>query len=292
MTRPLRFGLQHSDGVRGGRANQDIAGTARRAEAAGYDTLLFPDHLGLTAPILGAVAAAAATSRLRVGTDVLNNDFRHAWIVVEEAATADALTGGRFELGLGAGHMRAEYERIGLHFDPAPARIARLAETAARVRDQLPSLRLLIGGNGDRLLRVAAEHADTVGITGFAPRKGGTDPTLTHFTTAGLADRIEMVRAAAGDRFGELELSVLVQQVVITDDRERGARELVEQWTADGHHVPHDVTLDSPFVLIGSREEIADQIRALRANLGVSYFVVFDGRSDGFDAVVASLAGT
>lgn len=294
-SRPLRFGLVFANWFGEQADPPDVASTARRAESAGYDTLLFPDHMGVAAPapMLGAVAAAAATTGLRVGTQVLNNDLRHAGVLVEEAATASQLTGGRFELGLGAGHMRVEYEAVGLDFDPAPVRIGRLADTAALVRERLPHLPLMIGGNGDRLLEVAAEHADIISITGFLPRKGGTDLALTHFTTAGLADRINLVRTNVGDRFDDIELSVLVQQVVVTDDRERAADEISNRWADNDPEVPEQLdVLDSPFLLLGTPQEIAGQVRDLRDQLDVSYFAVFDGRSKGFDDIAGELAGT
>lgn len=294
-TRSLRFGLVYTNRFREPPDSPGVAAAARAAEAAGYDTVLFPDHpgLGAPAPMLAAVAAAAATERIGVGTQVLNNDLRHAGVLVDEAATAVELTGGRFELGLGAGHMRAEYDALGLDFDPPAVRIAGLADTAALVRERLPDLPLLIGGNGDRLLTVAAKHADIVNISGFLPRKGGTEPTLTHFTTDGLADRIDLVRKAAGDRFESIELGVLVQQVVVTDDRKRAADTIAAQRAAAGRPLPHQVDpLDSPFLLLGSPGEIARQICDLRDRLGVSYVTVLHGRSDGFDEIVDTLAGT
>src|SRR5437016_11662857 len=129
--KPFRFGVN----VRTGGSYGEWATKARKVEALGYDVLLMPDHLAeLFAPMLGLTAAAAATTRLRVGTAVLNNDFRHPVLVAREAATLDVLSGGRLELGLGAGHMRSEYEQAGLDFDPGAMRVERLAEAVVIVK--------------------------------------------------------------------------------------------------------------------------------------------------------------
>ena len=126
-------------------------------------------------------------------------------------------------------------------------------------------------------------------FTGFLPRHGGTNPTLTHFTAERVAERLEVVRQAAGARFADLELGVLVQMVILTHDRLTAARQLVEE---RGWRISADDVLDSPFLLLGTVEQIGDQLRGYRERFGVSYLTVFDGRADGFDAVVHALAGT
>src|ERR1700687_2001212 len=129
--KPFRFGvsLWHA----GSRA--ELAETARKVEALGYDTLGFPDHLSdRIAPIPAMVSAAAATTRLRVATNVLNNDLRHPVLVAREAAAVDLLTDGRLQLGLGAGHMKSEYDQVGLGFDPGATRVERLAEAVTIIK--------------------------------------------------------------------------------------------------------------------------------------------------------------
>src|SRR5438445_8837657 len=179
--KPFRFGINARDA--GSRAEwQD---KARRVEGLGYSALMVPDHLAaMLAPIPAAVSPAAATKSLRVGTHVLNNDFRHPVLVAREAATVDLLTDGRLELGLGAGHMKHEYDQAGLTFDPPAVRVARMTEAAEIIRRLLsgeevtfhgqhyrveqhrsypvPAHRvpLLIGGNGRGVLRCAARLAD------------------------------------------------------------------------------------------------------------------------------------
>src|SRR5919198_2342172 len=188
--KPFRFG------VTVGRASSRAAWAekARTLEDLGYATLTVPDHLtDLLAPMPALVSAAAATTRLRVGTNVLNNDFRHPVLVAREAATVDLLTEGRLQLGLGAGHMQAEYDQAGWRFDAGGTRVERLAEAVTIIKGlfsgepvtfdgrhyrvtnhtihplpiQQPSPPLLIGGNGRRLLTLAAREADIVGLSGI-----------------------------------------------------------------------------------------------------------------------------
>jgi len=273
------------------------------------------DHLGALSPAVAMQAAASATERIRVGTLVLNNDFRHPILVAQEAASLDLLSRGRLELGLGAGWNRPEYTAAGIAFDGALQRIARLEESVMILRrlfagetvlhqgehysitehrltpepPQGASLPILIGGNGDRLLAVAARHATIVGFTGFTIRPGG--PVPGHFTRDGLANRIAHVRREAGGRFSELELNVLVQQAEVTDDPQRRIEEIAAQWRADGVDTltPDDIAA-SPFILVGSVDSIAAEIEGLHDDLGIGSFTVFAARSSGFDDVVRAFA--
>jgi probable F420-dependent oxidoreductase len=193
--RPFRFGVA----VWHVQSRADLAEKARRIEALGYATLTFPDHLtDRIAPIPALVTAAEATKQLRVGTNVLNNDLRHPVLVTREAAAVDLLTDGRFELGLGAGSIRSEYEQVGLDFDRGAVRVERLTEavkiikallsgeqvtftgqhyrvsghTIAPLPVQKPHPPILIGGNGTRLLTLAARESDIVGLSGITFQGG------------------------------------------------------------------------------------------------------------------------
>ena len=198
---------------------------------------------------------AEATKRLRVGTNVLNNDLRHPVLVAREAATVDLLTDGRFELGLGAGHMEIEYEQAGLRFDPGATRVERLGEAVTIIKSllrggqvtfvsrhyrvaghtihplpvQRPHPPILIGGNGRRILTLAAKEADIVGLSGITFRAGGTEPDLSAWKTAAVDERVRLVREAAGDRYDRLELSALVQRVIVTDTPRQAAEELTQR---------------------------------------------------------------
>src|SRR6266403_1281303 len=243
--RPFRFGIN----VRTAASQAEWADKARKVEALGYAVLLVPDHLAdLLAPFPALAAAAAATTRLRVGTGVLNNDFRHPVLTAREAATLDVLSDGRFELGLGAGHMRSEYEQAG------PVTLAgrhyRVSGHLLHPRPvQRPRPPVFIGGNAPRLLRVAAKEADIVGLTGIAFRHGGKEPDVSDFRAAVVDERVRLVRETAADRFDRLELTALVQRVVVTDDRRKAAEELA---TGRWARLTPDEILASPYALVGT----------------------------------------
>lgn len=251
----------------------------RRVDGLGHDVLLIPDHLGLWPPLSPLVAAAYVSDRLRLGVQVLNNEFWNPALLAREAAAVDVLTGGRLELGFGAGHAQVEFELAGIPYDPPGPRIDRLAAAVPRVRrllageGELPTAQeqipFMVGGNGDRVLALAATEADIVGLTGFTSGTGRTHTDLSHFTWSGLADRIDHVRRHAGDRFAELELSILVQLAEVTDNR-RGRAEAFGEGRLDP-----DMLLDSPFVMLGSPSELADHVSRLR-EMGVGYVTAFD----------------
>jgi probable F420-dependent oxidoreductase len=270
---------------------------ARRAEAIGFDILYGADHLVPgSAPLTALAAAAEATATLRVGTYVTNNDLRHPAVLAQEAAGLGLVSDGRFELAMGAGWADDEYRAAGLAFDEPAVRVSRLEEavpivrrllageevtakgthyevTDLRITDAPVPVPLVVGGNGRRVLTLGAREADGIGFTGFTIPPGGK-ATLSHFDSAGLDDRLAIVRAAAGDRFDSLELSALVQHVQVTGDRRAAARELGERFELSA-----DAVLDSPFVLIGTIDEIADDLLARRERFGIRSWVVFGERS-------------
>jgi probable F420-dependent oxidoreductase len=293
-TRPVRFGL-HTALPRG----TDFSSFAVSVEHAGFDVLTIPDHLVASmSPFASAAAAAVSTSRLRTGTLVLNNDLRHPVDTARETATVAAISGGRFELGLGAGHMKSEYDAAGLRFDSGGIRVDRLIESVNVIRPLLAGkpvdidgahycvraeagalvaapgvpVPLLIGGNGSRVLQLAGRVADIAGLAGFSHNRDATKVELTHFDAVGLEDRIAVVRDAAGDRFDAIELNALIQFVVRTDDQEASATELA---AAFGGVSPQFV-LDSPFVLLGTHEQMAEALAERQRRFGVSYWTVFD----------------
>jgi probable F420-dependent oxidoreductase len=254
------------------------------------------------------------TSRLHVGTLVLNNDFRHPVETARESAGVATVSDGRFELGIGAGHMKSEYDAAGIPFDDGGTRVSRLIESVTIVRALLegapvefdgehyrvhadpgqivaaPPQRvpLLVGGNGTRILQLAGRIADITGLAGISHNHDATQVRLSHFDGAGLADRIAIVRAAAGERFDEIELNALIQAVVATDDREKAATELAAALDANPA-----VLLDSPFLLIGTHEQMAEQLAARRQQFGISYWTVFDelpGRSSALPDIAEVIA--
>ena len=309
--RPFRFGVS----VWSADSRAAWVELARKAEALGYSTFLIPDHLQqIFPPLVPLVSAADATSTLRVGTFVLNNDFRHPVLLAREAAAIDLLSDGRLELGIGAGHMRSEYEEAGLPFDPAPVRIERLAEAVQIVKAMLadgiashagrhyqvtehrvypapvqkPRPPILIGGNGPRLLTLAAQEADIVGFTGLGFPRGATTVDVTGFAPSSVDQRVHLVREAAGQRFDQLELNALVQRLVVTEDRRQAADEIVDRWP----DLSVEDVLGSPYLMLGTVDQIVEALQAQRERWGFSYYVVREPMMEAFAPVVARLAGT
>jgi len=310
VVRPFRFGIN----VRTAGSAAEWADKARKVERLGYSVLLVPDHLAeLLAPFPALAAAAAATTRLRVGTGVLNNDLRHPLLTAREAATLDVLSDGRLELGIGAGHMQSEYAQMGLAFDAGATRVERLAEAVVIVKRllegeavsfagrhyrvtahtlyprpiQRPRPPLFIGGNAPRLLAVAAREADIVGLTGIAFRRGGAQPDVSDFRAAAVDERVRLLRETAAGRFEQLELNTLVQRVIVTDDRHKAAQELTARWP----HLTADEILASPYVLLGTVDQLVDNLRARRDRWGISYVMTHEPFMDALAPVVARLAG-
>jgi probable F420-dependent oxidoreductase len=308
MTRPFRFGVS----IWGAASRAEWREKAQHAEAFGFDTLLVADHLvdGMFPPLSPLVTAAEATTALRVGTLVANNDFRHPVMLAREAAAVDLLTDGRLELGLGAGHMKFEYDEAGLTFDPARVRVERMGEAAEIIRRLLAGEKvtfrgrhyhvdghrcfpmpvqqpvpLLIGGNGRRVLETAARVADIVGFTGFSQVEGERSVNPTHFTDEGLAEQFRWVHTAAQERFESLELSTLVQGVSISNHRRRDAEQLQPLLPS----LTADQILSSPYSLIGTVDEIVDQLRERREHLGVSYITVFEKDLDTMRPIIERL---
>ena len=247
MSKPFRFGVS----MRGAGSKAEWVTKARRAEALGFSSLVMPDHLIGTRMSVGPalVLAAEVTTRLRVGSFVFDNDFRHPAVLAQEAATVDVLTAGRFEFGIGAGWMREEYDKTGIPFVDGGARVDRMAEALTIIKglfgDQAVTLKgkhytvsglegtckpiqqphppILIGGGGTRLLTIAAAQADIISIMPRSKRDGSA--LEDGDATAGAFDRkLEVIRDAAGSRFEELEFNTLVQEVIV---RIRDARNQV-----------------------------------------------------------------
>lgn len=311
--RPFRF-LADARAVA---SRTELAETSRRAEAVGIDTLVVPDHLiPQLAPIAALATIAAVSDRLRIGSFVHNNDLRHPAVLAQELASLDVLSGGRLDVAIGAGWNRAEYEAIGIEFRPTPVRQERLAEAVAvlkgcfgegpfsfsgthyRITDydahpkpvQRPHPPFLIGGGGRRTLTLAAREAQIVGL---APRilKGGV-PDPASLTLAATREKIGWVREAAGDRFDTLELNVYPSQagISITDRALAEARELSDRLESrSGVRVSADELLAAPHIFIGSVDAFVEKFRRLRAELGISSFLV--GEVDELAPVVERLAG-
>jgi probable F420-dependent oxidoreductase len=307
--RKFRFGAQCSYAGSGA----DWAAKARRLEDLGYSTLCTPDHFDdQLAPMPALTAAAAATTTLRVGTLVLGHDYRHPLVTAKEAATVDVLSGGRFELGIGAGWMGSDYEQSGIGLDPPGVRIERLAESLAVVKGllaggkfsfagryysvtrhpgtpapvQRPRPPILVGGGGRRILSLAGREADIVSVN-FDLRSGSIGPHVGVTATAGAtAEKVGWVREAAGDRFDDIELCHTAYLTMVTDDREAVAGGLGSGFGLDAEQV-----LAMPNFAIGTVVQIADELERRRDELGFSYVVVGGECFEAMAPVVERLAG-
>ena len=308
--KPFQFGVN----VVRAASRAEWTDKARKVEDLGFTSLTVPDHLAeIFAPMPALVSAAEATTRIRVGTTVLNNDFRHPVIVARETATVDLLTGGRLQLGLGAGHMKSEYDQAGLGFDSGDTRVERLGEAVAIIKGllsgeevtftgrhyrvtghkiyplpvQRPHPPILIGGHGPRLLTLAAREADIVGLTGISFRRGGVEPDVSGWKVSAVDERVQLVQDVAGSRFERLELNALVQRVIVTDDRRQAADELAKRWTSLS---PEEI-LQTPYALVGTVDQLVEDLEARRERWGISSYVVHEPYLDAFAPVVARLAG-
>ncbi|HVQ96976.1 MAG TPA: TIGR03621 family F420-dependent LLM class oxidoreductase [Mycobacteriales bacterium] len=316
--RPFRFLGLAADGAVDGAA---LIATARRAESIGYSGLVLPDHLiGQHAPAPVLATVAAVTERLRIGTFVSNVDLRHPAVLAQDFASLDVLSGGRLQIGIGAGWNRPEYDAIGLRFDRPAVRTARLAEAITVLKGcfadgpfsfagehytitdydagpkpvQRPHPPLFVGGGGRRTLTLAGQQADIVGL---APRLLPGDQTSPasdprSITVAATEEKIGWVRAAAGDRFADLELNTYPSggPILITDnarpEAERRADRLRQR---SGYEISADDVLASPHIYIGSLSGLTEKFLELRERLGISCFMVDD--IDALAPVVESLAG-
>ncbi len=247
------------------------AETSREVEELGYATLFVPDHFdeGL-GPIAALAAAAAATSTLRVGTLVIDCDFRHPAVLARELATVDVLSGGRLEVGVGAGWKRLDYERSGIAMDPPGTRVDRMIEHVHVLRG----------------LFFAGAHAHIVGVNASI-HSGEIDVAAAHDgLPARIDEKVAWVREAAGARFDDLELNAWLAVAEVTDDAGAFAEALGAAFDAD----PKDV-LASPLTLVGSAREIAERLHERRERWGYSYVVVPGDKAHDFAPIVRELTG-
>ena len=307
---PFRFGVLNYP------ACADLIARARIVEDLGYDVFLLSDHFFAVAPMSGLAAVAEATAKVRIGSMVLGNDFWHPAILARELLAIDCLSNGRLEFGLGSGWYSEDYKQTGIPMDSPGVRISRLEESSHVLKGllsgekvsfhgkyynidelalstkpiQQPHPPILIGGGSKRVLSLAASQADIVGFNCRTTATGGLDPIS--MTLEATQQKADWVYKDAGERLPGLELSILVNDVVITDSIEPSIRKIIEDnknwwWT---NLTPEQVT-ESPHFLLGSVEQIADKIIQNRERFGISYYVVFEGALESFAPVVKRMAG-
>ncbi len=308
MTKPFRFGVQCANAA-------DAAGwaaTARKAEDLGFSTLFVPDHFGdQLAPVPALMAAADATTTLRVGALVFDNDYKHPVVLAKEVATLDVLSGGRVEFGLGAGWMKTDYEQSGIPYDEPKVRVDRFEEGLTVIKGLLrgetvtfsgahytitaqPGVPVpvqkpppvLIGAGGPRMIRIAAREADIVGVTAQI-KSGAIDLDSATDSLAPAIDRkLGWLREAAGDRFDDLELNCLLF-LVSTTDRDTMAERMAPLLGTDPTGV-----LDTPIALLGSTEQMVETLQARRERWGFNYICVQEPAMQAMGPVIEHLAGT
>ena len=302
--KPFRFGYQIT-----GRIADPVA-AARRAEEIGFDVVLAPDHVGpgwSPIPLLAAIATATTAIRLRtyVANVVMRNPVHLAW----EASTIDRLSGGRFELGLGAGHTPQEFDQVGIEMPSASDRKSMLCEQVEIIRrlldgetvdhdgphhtlrgasiDRATQARvpILVGGNGATLLAHAGAHADIVGLQGLGRTLADGHSHDVRWDPAHLDRQLEQIRAGAGERFEEIELDALVQIVVVTASSEEGTAATTR--LRDEHGLDPDHLGDTPYVLVGTVGEIVARLHRCRERWGITSFTVRD--LDEFAPIIAAM---
>ena len=309
MVKQFRFGVQ----IGGSFTPESFVEKAQRAEELGYSTLYFPDHFIDTelAPMVAMAIAAASTTNLRVGALVFDNDYKHPAILAKEIASIDVLSGGRTELGIGAGWMEVDYTALGLPYDRPGIRIERLQEALAVIKgcygtdafsfsgdhytvteyQSIPKptqahIPILIGGGGPRVLKLAGREADIVGINPNLRAGAVTADAVTDSLAAMTDQKVGWIKEGAGDRFDDLELQIRYFLASVTDNRQ-GFAEAV----APGFGISAEDALEAGLALIGSVDEVCDLMEHRRDRWGVSYAVIGGDEMEMFAPVVERLAG-
>ncbi len=300
----IRFGVQASFGAGNDPDAGEFLDLGTKLEDLGFDALYVADHPGLTpSPFVALAAVAAITSTLRLGTYVLNCGVRDPLAIASDAATLDQLSGGRVVLGLGAGHTPNEWTMAGHAYPSARARVARLAEMIDVVtrllagetvthhgrhldldeaavdapRPVQTKIPLLIGGNGPTVLQLAGEHADIVGLTGLGRTLSDGHRHEVDWQPASIDERVGIARRAAAARpDADVGFDALVQHVEITDDRDEAAQRVAG--IAPGLDAASVIA--APYALVGTIDQLADEVEMHRERWGITSYVVRAGALD------------
>ncbi len=304
----MRFATQSG----GAPSAEEWFARAKRIEALGYDTLALPDHMigGAWAAMPALASLIAVVPKLRFGTLVIDNDFRNPVAFAREVAVLDVLSGGRFELGMGAGWLDRDYLGTGIPFDRGRVRVARLAEAITLMKRlfteeqvdftgtyykvekaecrpkvvQQPYPPLMIAGGGTEILTLAGREADIVAIVPAGITGSGKLPQDAMRLDT-MKTQAQIVRDAAGARNAKIEYSMFLD-CVVTDDREKAIAEMAEKSKQDP-----EVIGASAYRGIGTVPEITAHIRAVRDAVGVTYFCLRGPDVEKLGPVVAELAG-
>jgi probable F420-dependent oxidoreductase len=294
---------------------------ARCAEETGYSSFLIPDHLGRMATFPALMVAAGATTTIKLATYVLNQDWRPPAILAQEAASVQLLTGGRLELGIGAGWAKHEYAQVGLPYDSAGTRVERFGEYLQVVKGILNAHQepfsfsgrffhcdnfqpqpgyatappILVGGGSPRILAISGQLADIISISTRASADGRVD--MPNVRLDAVENKIRFIRESAAERFEDIELNMTVREVRVTDDRRAAARALLNEWAsaprllAGVDQLTEDDLLDSPHEAIGTVQQIVEQFEMARERWGIAYLEVSSSDADAIAPIMAALAG-
>jgi probable F420-dependent oxidoreductase len=294
---PFRFGVVAAQA----QSAEHWISMGRRAEELGFSTFLIPDTLGPTlSPIPALTAVAVSTSTIRVGSYVFANDVRNPVLLARECATLDLLSGGRFELGLGAGRpgIDGDYRKLGIAHESGGVRLERLAEALGLMKRlfagqsidhqgrhyqvagadifpasvQQPHPPIVVAATGPRLLALAAREADIVAL-GVQPNQGEDV----------FREKIDILRQAAGPRFEQIELNANLAAV----------GDQVHPWMMRqyGLDLAQLREIGSPSILLGSTDEMCAQLEVRRERLGISYITCAAEMMEAMAPLVARLAG-
>lgn len=309
--RRFRFGLDVGDNS----GRNEFVELVRRADSSGFSVVTGPDHVGsrLAAVLPMLAVATEVSSRIRVSPMVLANDFRHPAVLAKDTATMDILSEGRFELAIGTGWIKHQYEAAGVQYDPPGTRVDRLEEAIAVIKGcwsgepfsfegdhyqvsgitcprpfQRPHPPVLIAGGGPRMLKIAGREADIISIAPLTPGSSTFDRFGHDLTKSGdrVAGQLDWIRQGAGPRFDDIELSVVAHHVAVTENAEQARQELAAETETS-----HDDVASSPHVLIGPTSAMVESLLERRERHGISYMVFDSADLDAIEPVVAKLAG-
>jgi probable F420-dependent oxidoreductase len=307
--RKFRFGVQ----LAAASSRKDWLEKIQKAEGLGFDTVAMPDHFGDQLGPVPALMTVAENSNMRIGTLVLDNDYKHPVVLAKEAATLDVLSEGRLELGIGAGWMRTDYEQSGIVYDAPAVRVDRFEEglkvlkgafgdgpfshqgTHYTITDydghpkpvQKPHPPILIGAGGKRMLGIAAREADIIGINPNL-KAGEVNVEVGKDGTADRADqKVKWVREAAGARYDDIEFHALVFIGIITDDRLGQAGNFAPMFGLTAEE-----GLEVPLAFVGTVDQICEDMISRRERWGISYYTLSEGLMENFGPIIEKMAGT
>jgi probable F420-dependent oxidoreductase len=271
VAKDFRFGMS----VRFFKSRSRLEDLAKRAEDAGFDIVCVPDHLGGAAASPTLTAIALATTKLKLSMYVLNSAFYKPALLSRDLQALEVLSDGRLEIGLGTGYVREEFEAAELPYPSAGARVDYLEHMTTYLKEHHPKAPILIAGNGDRVLTIAAQHADLIGLTGSRV-KDVEDP---------MAERVEFVRNAAGERFDSLELNLAITAMPAVGESAPDLA-LTRRYAPE---LSDEEIMAQRSVLTGSPREMADTLSGYREKYGLTCFTVQDNHIENFSKVIAEL---